>query len=151
MLGDLARCVLDIGLGNSTEEVHVSLSSVITALALSFANDVLAAVRGASLEDIIETGSLETARTTPRAPRSSESTPKKPRKAGRLARRSDDDIEKMAKHIVELVGSKGMRAEEIRSKLGLLPKEMPRVLKDGLAAKKLTSKGQKRATTYFAA
>ena len=42
------------------------------------------------------------------------------------------------------------RAEEIRSKLGMQAKEMPRILKQGLAAKKLTSKGHKRATTYFA-
>jgi hypothetical protein len=45
---------------------------------------------------------------------------------------------------------KGLRAEQIRVELGLQAKEMPRVLKDGLAAKKLTCKGQKRATTYFA-
>jgi hypothetical protein len=30
-------------------------------------------------------------------------------------------------------------------------KEMPRILKEGLAKKKLKSKGQKRATTYSAA
>jgi hypothetical protein len=29
-------------------------------------------------------------------------------------------------------------------------KEMPRILKLGLTAKKLSAKGQKRATTYFA-
>jgi hypothetical protein len=43
-----------------------------------------------------------------------------------------------------------MRAEEIRSKLGMESKEMPRILKEGLAKKKLTAKGNKRATTYFA-
>ena len=43
----------------------------------------------------------------------------------------------------------GLRAEEIRSKLGLLPKEMPRILKEGISTKRLASKGQKRATTYF--
>jgi hypothetical protein len=32
----------------------------------------------------------------------------------------------------------------------MLAKEMPRILKEGLSTKKLTSKGQKRATTYFA-
>jgi hypothetical protein len=42
-----------------------------------------------------------------------------------------------------------MRAEQIRSTLGLQAKEMPRILKEGLSTKKLTSKGQKRATTYF--
>jgi hypothetical protein len=44
----------------------------------------------------------------------------------------------------------GMRAEEIRSALGMQSKEMPRILKQGVASKKLTTKGQKRATTYFA-
>jgi Fic family protein len=44
----------------------------------------------------------------------------------------------------------GMRAEQIREKLGLQAKEMPRVLKEGLATKLLSKKGQKRATTYLA-
>jgi len=45
----------------------------------------------------------------------------------------------------------GLRAEQIREELGLQAKEMPRVLKEGLSTQKLKSKGQKRATTYFAA
>jgi hypothetical protein len=44
----------------------------------------------------------------------------------------------------------GLRAEQIRSELGMQAKELPRVLKEGLASKKLRSKGQKRATTYYA-
>jgi hypothetical protein len=46
---------------------------------------------------------------------------------------------------------KGMRPEEIRKKLGLDVREMPRILKDGLGNKKLKSKDRKRAKTYFAA
>jgi hypothetical protein len=42
------------------------------------------------------------------------------------------------------------RAEQIRDALKMQSKEMPRVLQEGLAKKKLKSKGQKRATTYFA-
>jgi hypothetical protein len=34
--------------------------------------------------------------------------------------------------------------------LGLDVREVPRILKEGLTSKKLRSKGQKRATTYFA-
>jgi hypothetical protein len=45
----------------------------------------------------------------------------------------------------------GLRAEAIRTSLGMASKEMPRVLKEGLAKKKLKAKGQKRATTYTAA
>jgi hypothetical protein len=44
----------------------------------------------------------------------------------------------------------GLRAEQIREELGLQAKELPRVLKEGLSSRKLKSKGQKRATTYFA-
>jgi hypothetical protein len=44
----------------------------------------------------------------------------------------------------------GLRAEQLRKELGMLPKEMPRILKEGLAAKRLKAKGQKRATTYTA-
>lgn len=43
------------------------------------------------------------------------------------------------------------RAEQIRAALKMESKEMPRVLKEGLAKKKLKAKGQKRATTYTAA
>jgi hypothetical protein len=38
----------------------------------------------------------------------------------------------------------------IRAKIGMRSKELPRILKDGLAKKKLTSKGNKSATTHFA-
>ena len=36
----------------------------------------------------------------------------------------------------------GMRAEDIREGFGVQAKEMPRILKEGLATKKLKSKGQ---------
>ncbi len=45
----------------------------------------------------------------------------------------------------------GLRAEQIREQLKMQSKEMPRVLKEGLAKRKLKAKGQKRATTYTAA
>jgi hypothetical protein len=45
----------------------------------------------------------------------------------------------------------GLRAEQIRAELGLQSKELPRILKEGLTKKKLKAKGQKRATTYYAA
>ena len=46
---------------------------------------------------------------------------------------------------------KGLRSEELRKMLGLQAMEMARVLKEAMAQKKLKSRGQKRATTYFAA
>jgi hypothetical protein len=72
-------------------------------------------------------------------------------KNGRLPRRSSEEIAKTLNKIVLLVKThkEGMRAEEIRSALGMQAREMPRILKEGLSTKKLASKGQKRATTYF--
>jgi hypothetical protein len=70
-----------------------------------------------------------------------------------LPRRSAEDIAQILDQVVSLVRShkEGLRAEQIRSELGMQAKEMPRVLKEGLVRRKLRSKGQKRATTYFAA
>ena len=45
----------------------------------------------------------------------------------------------------------GLRAEQIRKALRMQPKEMPRVLKEGLTKRVLKSKGKKRSTTYSAA
>jgi hypothetical protein len=70
----------------------------------------------------------------------------------RLPRRSAEEIQAVLGKIVLLVKTRkdGMRAEQIRAAFGLESKEMPRILKEGLAKKKLLAKGQKRATTYFA-
>lgn len=70
----------------------------------------------------------------------------------RLARRSPDLISAGVERVVALlkdVGD-GMRAEAIRGALGLTAKEMPKLLKAAVAAKLVTRKGAKRATTYFA-
>ena len=77
---------------------------------------------------------------------------KKAAKVGRLPRRSPVDIAKALAKVVALVKSDsgGLRAEQIRERLGMESKEMPRVLKEGLAKKVLKSKGQKRSTTYTA-
>jgi hypothetical protein len=158
-----------------------TLNSAIAALATTFANSVVAAIRGASLEDILTVGHAGASTKAPSAARPSRgrgpkrsvgrpaataaarpAAPAKPTakasaapksKPGRLARRSAEDIGKALTRVVELVKKhpKGLRAEQIRSTLKMQSKEMPRVLKEGLVKKSLKSKGQKRATTYSAA
>jgi hypothetical protein len=73
------------------------------------------------------------------------------RRGGRLARRSATDIASVVEQIVELLRAapKGLRAEQIRAKLGLQAKELPRPLKEAVEAGRLGKSGQKRATTYF--
>jgi hypothetical protein len=74
------------------------------------------------------------------------------RSSVRLPRRSPEDIAAAVGQVVALVKKhkEGLRAEQIRSELALQAKEMPRILKEGLEKRSLRSKGQKRATTYFA-
>jgi hypothetical protein len=127
-----------------------ALRSRLASLADSFASAVLDAVRSTPLEGLLfETGGR------PASGRTSAAAPKRAPKAarGRLKRRSAGDIAKALGEVVALVkGHKdGMRAEQIRAQLHMQSKEMPRVLAEGLANKKLKKKGQKRATTYFAA
>jgi hypothetical protein len=138
-----------------------SLRSQFDDLAHAFAAQVLGVIRGASLEDLASAGGSDVG--SGRAARSPRVTatatampaptgPKATRSNGRLRRRSAEEIAKTLDMIVLLVKTQrnGLRAEEIRSKLGMEAKEMPRILKQGVSTKKLTSKGQKRATTYFA-
>jgi hypothetical protein len=130
------------------------LESALNDLVSSFADSVLAALRGSSLQDLLAVSGKASGSPRPERARKQEQIPLdlKPRVSGRLARRSPEQVAQVVNKVVLLVKThkEGMRAEEIRKKLGLLPKEMPRILKDGLASKKLTAKGQKRATTYFA-
>jgi hypothetical protein len=135
------------------------LRSHLSALANSFADSVLAAIRGASIEDLLSESHAAPRRAgRPRAV-GTKSSPKASRasgpraRAGRLARRSPADIARALATVVALVKKhpKGMRSEQIRAELKMRPNEMPRILGEGLAKKALKSRGQKRATTYTAA
>jgi len=134
---------------------RMSLRSSLNTLAASFADSILDAIRGASLEELLGEA-RGGARRGPGRPPKSKAAPAaaapRARKSGRLARRSPEQIAKALDQVVALVKSKkdGLRAEQIRAALKMQSKEMPRVLQEGLSKKKLKSKGQKRATTYFA-
>jgi hypothetical protein len=134
-----------------------SLHSTLNDLATSFADSVLATIRSASLDELVQpNGRGPSAARSVRATRTAAASPaaKKPAvtRTGRLPRRTPEQIANVLEQVVSLVKKHktGLRAEQIRSELGLQAKEMPRILKDGLASKALRSKGQKRATTYFA-
>jgi hypothetical protein len=127
--------------------LHASINS----LAQTFATRVIEAIRSASLEDIL--GETSGAKRGPgRPPKASALARGNGRASKRLARRSARDIAGVTARIVSLVKSKrgGLRAEQIRAELGIAKNEWMRPLEQALASKKLTKKGQKRATTYFA-
>ena len=126
-----------------------TLHAQLNDLANTFAASVLLAVRRVPLEDLLG----ETGRERRSAPRGPQRAPAAARsKGGRLARRSLEDIAKTLASIVSLLKGKkaGLRSEQIRAALKLDKREMPRVLKMGLAKKAARSKGKKRSTTYFA-
>ena len=135
----------------------MNLKEALQTLAANFAAEVLAAVRGASLDELLgETGSSTTLAATVRAP-SAESAPSKsakagrPAKAGRLARRSIEQIQEAAAGVAKLLQKEkdGLRAEDIRKALELDKREVPRILQQGLADKLFRIiGGAKRATTY---
>jgi hypothetical protein len=119
-------------------------------LATSFADNVLAAIRTASLDELTGTkggGAGRAVRGGGGMPDPLH-TPKT--KGGRLTRRSPEDIEKALSLVVAALKVGPMRAEEIKTKLGLDKRELPRVLAEGLKSKKLRKTGAKRATTYSA-
>jgi hypothetical protein len=119
-----------------------SLRTRLGDLASAFVASVVDAIRDASVEELFARPA-GSARTSTRVTGAGA--------GGRLARRSGQDIEAVIDQIVELIrqNPKGLRAEEIRSALGLEAKEMPRPLRQGLAAGRFTKSGQKRATTYL--
>jgi hypothetical protein len=130
-----------------------TLKSRLDSLASTFATEVVRAIQGASLEELL--GEIGGAKGTSARQNGVIATTARPKakSSGRLSRRSAEDIASTLAKIVALVKrhKEGLRAEQIRAELGMEAKEMPRVLKEGLAKKALKSKGHKRATTYFVA
>ena len=130
-----------------------ALHSRLNDLASSFASAVLDAIKGSSLKDLHAEGGRATGETRVRKSAPKAAAAKAPRgRPGRLPRRSAEDIAGALSSIVALVKKhkEGLRAEQIRKELGMEAKEMPRVLKEGLTTRLLRTRGQKRATTYFA-
>jgi hypothetical protein len=153
----------------------MSLKNRISVLAEEFSVGVLAAIRSASLEEILAEG--RGVRTTSK-PNSITATPAKRRpgrprkvagaptngvpakatpaakkgKPGRLPRRSEEEIGKV---VVQIVGAlkqapEGLRSEHLQRVLKLDKKEISGPLGVALSEKKISKKGQKRSTTYFA-
>jgi len=124
-------------------------------LASSFATSVLHALRGASLDELLGEAARAPAGRAGRAVRvaagKAPAAARPGRRRGRLARRSAGDIAQVVEKIVNLLkqSPKGLRAEQIRDRLGLQSKELPRPLKEALDGGRIAKSGQKRATTYF--
>jgi hypothetical protein len=127
-----------------------TLQATINALAAEFANNILRALRNASLDELVS-GTGGTSHT--KRARSARLVAAPRRSGGRLHRRSEAQLEKVVEQIVSFVShhANGVNAEAIKAHLKLQRKELPRPLGMALASKKIRKKGVKRATTYFKA
>jgi hypothetical protein len=127
-----------------------TLQSKLNDLAADLADAVLVAIRNSPLEELLGVTGGRARRFPAGLASGAKSAPAA--RPGRLKRRSLGEIAQTLNDIVALVNKSkdGLRAEEIRRELNLQAKELPRVLREGLARKVLKSKGQKRATTYMA-
>jgi hypothetical protein len=133
-----------------------TLRSHLQDLATTFAENVLAAIRTASIEDLhgADNGGVGNGRNTRGGGRQPDPLRKARRSGGRLARRSPEEIAKTLATVVSALKAtraKGLRSEEIQAQLKLDKRELPRVMAMGLSKKTIKKKGQKRATVYFAA
>ena len=142
--------------------------SEVRAIAASFADQLADAivnlVRASSIVEVL--GSGASGGSAPRGKAAAASSAASPSRAaskalapkaragrgGKRVRRSASDIDSAVEAIVStLKGAKeGLRAEQIRERTGAARKDLPLAIKKALADKKITKKGEKRATTYFA-
>ncbi len=126
----------------------MNLNESLQSLSMAFAREIVSAVLAVPMNELAEGGPrmVKTPSAHARAGR-----PQKVGKAGRLKRRSIEEIEAVVVTIVGLLKKHktGLRAEQIRAELGLEPREMPRVLKQGIMGKTIkVLSGQKRSTVY---
>src|SRR4051812_39840636 len=115
-----------------------SLRAQIDRLASEFAANIIATLRGASIDDISTvTGNRAGGAARRGRPVGGGENGGGARRArgGRLGRRTADDIGRMIERISALLASNasGMRAEQIREALDVEAKELPRPLADALA------------------
>lgn len=128
----------------------MTLRASIETLASEFADNILAAIRESSLEELLGVAGHTRGSSTEREAPAKRGRPAgKTGRKGRLPRRTAEDIEEMADKIVAYVKSNGsVRAEQIRADLEIDKKEWMKPLQLALDSKGLKKTGNKRATEY---
>jgi hypothetical protein len=131
------------------------MKNKISELAEEFSEGVLAAIRGASLEELLgEGGGSSAPARRGRPPGPAKIKADKPEgSSGRLARRSPEQIEATIQSIVGALkkAPDGLGSEQLQQLLSIEKREIASPLIQALEAKVLRKEGNKRATRYFIA
>jgi hypothetical protein len=131
-----------------------SFKAGITRLAGVFTHGVVALILAQPMAVMIELGREMTGDGTP-TPTPATPTPElaPATEATKRYRRSPEEIKEGAAKVLALLAENpdGLRAEEVRDKLGLEAKDLPRYFAELKANKAVKVKGEKRATTYTVA
>src|SRR5689334_8234258 len=126
-----------------------SVESELQTLVTTFVADLTTLLRTSALgvfeEALGAPGATKARRATPSA-RPSAATGRRPKGAKRDPKAIEALTEKLGAHIKK---TPGQRIEQIAKALGTPTKELTLPTKKLLAAKKISTRGQKRATTYF--
>src|SRR3954463_4310591 len=131
-----------------------NISDTIRAALDAFVNDLSSLIQEAALESVEQ--ALAEASTIPgrrgrgaRAVAATFASPSESRKKG--AKRTPEELEQLIKKLHSYIAKNpGQRIEQIASGLDISTKELNLPAKKLISDKKLATKGQKRATTYFA-
>lgn len=142
----------------------MALKTTIQSLAEEFAQNVIAALRGASLAELTELGGSAPRATvgTRRARPAPAGTPREaaPTRVGsriprtrKGARRDAASMQRIVDVIIAAVAKRpdGLRSEDLQRELGVRKKDLVRPIQIALDRKTLRKTGIKRATRYFLA
>ena len=134
-----------------------SLQFTISDLATQFAEQLLNQIRGLSLQEILALSNGSASAPAKRGPgrppkklaaNGSKAAASKPRASSNGGAGGVASVEQVVAVLKKYPG--GLRSEHLRSELGLQRVETQRVVAAALSAKKISKKGERRATTYFA-
>ena len=130
----------------------MTLRNTINALAQTFAEGVLQAIRGASLQEIVDESGRLNGGPPPGTRRTTTATAPKQRRSRQPVRRGPEELASVIEAVVlALKDAKGgMRSEELQRALSLDKKTITRPLSMALADHMIRKTGKKRSTTYFA-
>ena len=111
----------------------MTLQKTLQSLAADFAKNVLAAIRTASVSELLESSSSATI----------------------PVKRRDGSVVHVGKDVLALTGllstQPGLRAEQIRAQLRWDKKTVTKAITKALGERRVTRKGQRRGTTYYLA